>query len=172
MVNSIFEVEGNTLSFNIALLAIPEFKELMAKTSEQNAFLSLWAFYAPDSPYFQYEELERPAKIKEDYPGSFYNLFEYNVAREKAELMYTSTPKKLLIGAKAAVEKLAEYLATTEIEHGRDGNVSAVVQALKTIPLIINAYSVAEQAYKQELERARGHVRQGVDEDIEDDYNM
>jgi hypothetical protein len=170
MVAKILEIDGGRPVVNHAMLCVPEFVGLMEYTADINAFMALWAMYDPESPYFEYDDIDRAVKVKQDYPGDFYSSYEFNQAKHKAEEMYNSTPKKLLMGAKSAVEKLSSYLATTEIEHGRDGNVTAVVGALKAVPSIIQAYSVAEQAYKQEIERSRGQSRVGVDEDVEDDY--
>jgi hypothetical protein len=130
----------------------------------------LWARFDPESPYFDYDETERLDKIIGDYPCDI-NDFTMIVAINKCEELYNSPIRKILMGAKKAVENLSLYLGTSEIESGRDGNLAQIVTTIKSLPQILKAYQEAENAYKMEVQKSRGNTKRAIDEDYNSDYD-
>lgn len=171
----ILEVENNKVVINEVILSIPEFKALLESLDIDSAlmcFQYIWATYDPQSPYFNFDEVEREEMVLKDFPVHKYlNDLEMINAVEKAEQLYNSPIRKILRGTKSAVEKLVEYFDTMTIEAGRDGNITAVKAAIVDMPKMIKSYQEAELAYKQEVQRNRGDIQSAVDEDIDDDYN-
>lgn len=164
----ILTVENDRVVINEVILSIPEFRELYkVYNKDVRPFQYLWAMYDPESPYMNYEEiLEREERIQEDFAGD-YTVNDYEMAKaiRRCEELYNSPVRKILRGTKIAIEKLSNYFERMEIDSGRDGNLSQVKSAIVDMPKIIRAFLEAENAYKQEVSRARGETRSGVDED-------
>ena len=162
----------NKVVIDESILSIPEFNDLWQEYKSIKSFQCIWALYDPESPYMNFSEDEREDIVNRDYPDDDFdrNSLVFIKCKRKAELMYFSPIRKILKGAKSAVEKLAQYFEDTAIVHGRDGNVSAVSSALVNLPKIIKGYQEAETAYKQELQRVRGQLKRAVDEDATDNW--
>jgi hypothetical protein len=153
-----------------SVLSIPELKAVWETYQEIVYLQYLWARFDPESPYFDYDETERLDKIIGDYPCDI-NDFTMIVAINKCEELYNSPIRKILMGAKKAVENLSLYLGTSEIESGRDGNLAQIVTTIKSLPQILKAYQEAENAYKMEVQKSRGNTKRAIDEDYNSDYD-
>jgi len=168
----ILETENEKVVINLSILAIPEFNDLWETSQSLEVFQYLWAMYDPESPYMNLDESDREDAILKDFPvHHFLNTQEMIDAIEKCEKLYLSPIRKILTGTKAGVERLAEYFRTTEIDHGRDGNLTGIINGIKGMPQILRAYQEAELAYKQEVQKSRGNISGGVDEDYDSDYD-
>lgn len=155
-----------------SILSIPEFKELWDTSRDVSPFQYLWAMWDPESPYLNYSQLERESQVLKDFPPVTYHPTDIVMinAIKRCEELYYSPIRRLLDGAKSAVENVSDYLNNASITDGRDGNFTQVVNALKSLTSIIKAYQEAETAYKQEVQRNRAGVRSAVDEDADDNY--
>lgn len=151
------------------ILSVPEFKLLWDQTQEIVYFQYLWATFDPFSPYFNYPELDKEGLILQDYPIDIDNDY-FLEAKRKAEELYTSPIKRLLTGTKASIETIADHLQNASISDGRDGNITQITSTISKLPTLIKAYQATEEAYNQEISKARGSVNLGVDEvDYTDD---
>lgn len=166
----ILTVEKGKVVIDEAILSIPELKEVWNTYQEIVYLQYLWARFDPESSYLDYDESERLDKIIQDFPCDI-NDFTMIKAINKCEELYNSPLRKILNGAKRAVENLSIYLETTEIEDGRDGNLTQIISAITNLSKIIKAYQDAENAYKQEIQKSRGNMKRASDEDFEPDYN-
>ena len=166
MLIKVIEVYDKKVIINDAILNVPEFKALYEKSGVE-PFQFLWALFDPESPYMNYTEDEREDKVAIDFPIN-QNDPLFLKAYRKCQDMYTSPIRRLLRGAKASIESLALYLETTSIEHGKDGNLSQVIMAQKSLPQIIKSFQATEEAYKNEVQKSRGYVQIGFDE-LDDD---
>lgn len=171
----ILDVVNEKVVINEVILGIPQFNKLYNSLDNDTAikcFQYIWAMYDPESPYFNYDEIDREEEVLKDFPVHQYlNEIEMIQAIEKAEKMYFSPIRKILRGTKNAIEKLVLYFDTMEIESGRDGNITAVKAAIVDMPKMIKSYQEAEQAYRIEVQKSRGNVQESVDEDYEDNFN-
>jgi hypothetical protein len=158
MLGKIIEVYKGDVITNTSIIVIPQLKDL-----PKEYYTHLWALFDPESPYFNYEEHEREEKIQEDIPVN-QNDPKFVAAYNKCKEMYDSPIRKLLRGAKAGIEKLSQYLETTTVTSGRDGNITQVINAAKDLPRLIQAYQATEQAYRLEVQKSRGQMLIGYDE--------
>jgi hypothetical protein len=173
MLPRILTVSQNKIVLDETIFAIPEFKALIEYTEGDTLpFMYIWGLYDPQSPFMNIEEHEREEAVMKDFPVYEYlQTMEMISAMEKAEKLYFSPLRKILKGAKKAVENISGFLEDTEISDGRDGNLTQIVSTIKSLPQILKAYQEAENAYKQELQRNRGDAQNAVDEDYEGDYD-
>lgn len=168
----ILTVDSTGVIIDENVLLIPEFKVLWECHKSTLPFMYLFSMYDPQSPYMNFEEHEREAQVLKDFPVQKYlQSIEMSEAIDKAERLYYSPLRKILGGAKRAVENISSFLSETEISDGRDGNLSQIVQTIKSLPQILKAYQEAENAYKQELQRNRGDMKSAIDDDYEPNYD-
>lgn len=167
----ILTVHKGQVVIDESVLSIPEFKECY-EVLGINYLQFLWAKFDPQSPYQNYSEYDRDDFIIKDLPE---NINRHDItfiqASNKCEELYFSPIRKILKGAKKAIENLSGYLETEEIIAGRDGNLSQIVTTIKTLPQIIKAYKEAEFAYNQEVQSNRADAMNAIDEGFEDNYD-
>ena len=72
--------------------------------------------------------------------------------------LYETTAYRAYKGIKSMLDRLAKYMETTSIEHGRDGNINSLVNAAAKFEQIRQSYKGAFNDMKQEQE---SHVRGG-----------
>lgn len=173
MLPRILTVSQNKIVLDETIFAIPEFKALIEYTEGDTLpFMYIWGLYDPQSPFMNIEEHEREEAVIKDFPVYEYlQTMEMISAMEKAEKLYFSPLRKILKGAKKAVENISGFLEDTEISDGRDGNLTQIVSTIKSLPQILKAYQEAENAYKQELQRNRGDMKSAIDDDYESNYD-
>lgn len=166
----IIEIQQGKVVINETILVIPEFKALYEK-SGLPPFQYLWAKHDPQSPYQNYDPFEIDEKIQADIVEHVdINDLLFFKANKRCEELYYSPIRKILLGAKAAIEKVSFYFTAMDITDGRDGNLTQVVNSVKSLDPLIKAYSAAEIAYSKEIQRNRADSMSAVDEDAPDDY--
>jgi hypothetical protein len=63
------------------------------------------------------------------------------------------------------LDNLSTYMGDTKIEHGRDGNISALIQAAKNLPAIRESFKGLEKDLAAEQEQhVRGDKKLGYDQ--------
>ncbi len=153
------------------VLAIPELKELY-EVKGINYLQYLYCKYDPESPYLNFTEEERDDQIIKDIPEELdMNNLTFVFAANKCEKLYDSPYRRILKGAKIAMDNLSTYLATVEVSGGREGNFTAIVNAIEKLPKVLAGYAAAENAYKMEVQKNRAGMKSAVDEDFNEDYN-
>ena len=164
---------NNTIVLDEVILTVPEFRKLWEHCRDIMPFQFIWGMYDPESPYTNFDEMDKEEMILKDFPVHAYlNEIEMVEAMEKAEKMYNSPGRKILKGTKVAIEKLIKYFETMEVEgNGRDSNLTAVKSAIIDMPKMIKSYNEAESTYKQEVEKNRGGVATAIDDDYVADYD-
>lgn len=166
----IIEIQQGKVVINETILVIPEFKELYTSKGLL-PFQYLWAKHDPQSPYQNYDAFEIDEKIQADIPERIdINDPLFFKANRRCEELYYSAIRKILNGAKAAVEKVSFHFTTMEVTDGRDGNLTQVVNSIKSLEPLIKGYESAETAYTKEVQRNRADSISAVDEDAPDDY--
>tara|TARA_Y100000590_G_scaffold260508_1_gene292566 strand:+ start:1527 stop:2051 length:525 start_codon:yes stop_codon:yes gene_type:complete len=160
MLVRIFDIEnGNvvksehcyTLNFLKAII------ETWPKEKEHMPILQ-YLFYmtCPDpemNPFFNVPEHEKEEMIVEEVglEVSLENEIIINGV-EKCRQLYETPTYRAYIGIKAMLDRLARYMETTPIEHGRDGNINSLVNTAAKFDQIRQAYKGAFSDMKQEQE--------------------
>lgn len=112
-------INGELVINNPNVLAVPEFRVIWERdkdSDKENAVkdLSYVVFLCDESlhnPYRAYKELDREATLKKDFIGDINWVpdKELQAAIDKYREATETTISRLLVGAKSAAEKLAEY---------------------------------------------------------------
>jgi len=71
-------------------------------------------------------------------------------ALHKCEKLYQTPTYRAYKGIKGMMDKLARYMEITPIEHGRDGNINALINAASKFENIRNSYKGAFTDMKKE----------------------
>lgn len=136
-------------------------KAIMDEYPEQEVYTNIYAyiFYmtcpSQENPFYNVPEYDREEIVLQDIIRNFDPEDTVILtALEKAEKMYETPTLRAYLGMKKMIDNLADYMGTTKIMHGRDGNISALVQAAKNLQGIrqsfkdLSADLAAEQATK------------------------
>ena len=85
----------------------------------------------PDlNPFFDVPEAEKEEIILQEVEADFSTDEDSIVnALKMCEKIYQTPTYRAYMGIKTMLDRLAKYMETTEIEHGRDGNITALVNA-------------------------------------------
>lgn len=95
------------------------------------AYLFYMSCPNPDlNPYFDTPEQDKEELILKDLDGNFSSEDEMIVyALKRCRQLYETPTYRAYIGMKSMLDRLATYMEKTPIEHGRDGNITAIVNA-------------------------------------------
>ena len=79
-------------------------------------------------------------------------------ALDKCAQLYETPTFRAYKGIKSMIDKLAKYMESTQIEHGRDGNINSLVSAAKNFDAIRQSF---KGAYNDMKEEQKSTVRGG-----------
>ena len=106
----------------------------------------------PDlNPFFNLREHEKEDMILEEI--NMEESTEDEIIQEalhKCEKLYQTPTYRAYKGIKGMMDKLARYMEITPIEHGRDGNITALINAASKFESIRNSYKGAFNDMKKE----------------------
>ena len=121
-------------------------KVLMIKYPENYLKIYSYLFYMtcpnPDlNPFFHFREHEKEDVILEEIEADFStedDLIVYGLSMCKK--MYETETSRAYEGIKKALDNIADYMATTTITDGRDGNISQITNTAKSFDQIRQSY--------------------------------
>ena len=95
------------------------------------AYLFYMSCPSPDiNPFFDVPEAEKEELILKEIDAEFSTDDDLIVDGIKfCKKLYETPTYRAYAGIKSMLDRLAKYMETTEIEHGRDGNITALVNA-------------------------------------------
>jgi hypothetical protein len=102
---------------------------------EEATKIMTYLFYmscpSPDlNPYFDTPEQDKEDLILRDIAAEFSTEDEMIIyALKRCRQLYETPTYRAYIGMKSMLDRLAHYMEITPIEHGRDGNITAIVNA-------------------------------------------
>lgn len=110
-------------------------KAIMDNYGEEATKVYAYVFYTtcpnPDlNPFFDVPETDKEELILKEIDADFST--DDNLITEAIKLckkLYETPTYRAYAGIKSMLDRLAKYMETTEIEHGRDGNITALVNA-------------------------------------------
>ncbi len=96
----------------------------------------------PDlNPYFDTPEQDKEELILKDIDADFSAEDEMIVyALKRCRQLYETPTYRAYIGMKSMLDRLATYMEKTPIEHGRDGNITAIVNAASKFEAIRQSF--------------------------------
>lgn len=112
----------------------------------------------PDTnPFFDVPEVDKEQLINEAIEPEFSSEDDLiQQAITQCKLLFETPTYRAYVGIKVFLDKLAKYMGSTEIEHGRDGNLTAGVNAAAKFDQIRQAY---KGAYKDLMDEQKSTVR-------------
>lgn len=110
-------------------------KAVMDEYGDEASKIYAYIFYMtcpnPDlNPFFDVLEAEKEELILQEVDADFSTDEDCIVDAIKfCKKLYETPTYRAYAGIKSMLDRLAKYMETTEIEHGRDGNITALVNA-------------------------------------------
>jgi hypothetical protein len=133
-------------------------KDLMEEYPDTYMQVYQYLFYMtcpnPDmNPFFNLPEHEKEDIIIEEIgleesPEDAKIRYSMDMCRK----LYETPTYRAYVGIKSMLDRLARYMETTAIEHGRDGNINSMVNAAAKFEQIRNSYKGAFSDMKEEQE--------------------
>lgn len=125
---------------------INSFKEIIETYPEESSNIFAYIFYLscpnPDlNPFFDVPEVDKEEMIRREVGGEFDSDDELITnALEVAKKLYETPTVRAYMGIKTMLDRLAKYMETTDIEHGRDGNITALINAASKFEAIRQSF--------------------------------
>ena len=164
MIAKLFDIQNNAILPTEHCYTINWLKDIMDEYPEDHEYLKvyMYLFYMcypnPDeNPYFHFKESEKEQTILEDIDAHFSTEDEsIQIALRNLKKMYETPTSRAYDGIAGMMDKLAKFMKTAEITTGRDGNMSAIIQAAKNYESIRQSF---KGAYKDLIDEQQSHVR-------------
>ena len=114
----------------------------------------------PDlNPFFDVPEADKEELILAEIDAEFSTDDDPIVDAIKfCEKLYQTPTYRAYMGMKSMVERLGKYMETTEIEHGRDGNITALINAAAKFDQIRQSFKAT---YRDLQDEQQSQVRGG-----------
>jgi hypothetical protein len=168
----LFEIENSTVKVTEHCHTIKWLKAILDKYPDETVHIHIMAyiFYmtcpSQENPFFNVPEDDREDIVEKEIDLCFDTECELiQVALENATKLYETPTVRAYVGMKKMIDNLSTYMGNTKIEHGRDGNISALVQAAKNFAGIRHSFKdvSADLAAEQDT-HVRGDKTLGYDQ--------
>jgi len=170
MAIKLFELKGDTIVATEHCYAIKYLKKIMDEFPDNYLKIYQYLFYmscrSEENPYFNRPQEELDMEILKDIGADFSPEEPLIIgALKKTKELYETPTTRAYNGISNMLEKLAFYMETQNITDGRDGNISAIVQAAKNFDSIRKSFKgVAKDLEEEQSSRARGGTRLSYDD--------
>lgn len=144
--------------------AIKWLKVLMDKFPKDHIDVYKYLFYmtCPDpinNPYFNVKDVVKEEMILRDNDMHFSTEDDdIQIALKNCEILYDTPTHKAHRGLKVMIENMADYMETTKILHGRDGNINSMLKAGKDLRELRETYN---QLTADMHEEQKANVKRG-----------
>jgi hypothetical protein len=170
MAIKLFELKGKALVPSEHCYAISSYKKIMEEYPKNYIKIFEYFFYiacrSEDNPYYNRPQDDLELEILKDIEADFSTEDPLIIAGLKKTISLYETPTtRAYNGISNMLEKLAFYMETQTITDGRDGNISAIIQAAKNFDAIRKSFKgVAKDLEEEQSSRARGGSRLSYDD--------
>jgi len=115
----------------------------------------------PDNPYFNMKDVDVEEVIIHDLDGIEFSTEDDVIitAIENAHKLFETPTVRAHKGLKTAMDNIAEYMGTTDITDGKDGNIGQIRAMAKDFDSIRQSYKGVSKDLEEEQKAA--HVRGG-----------
>jgi hypothetical protein len=158
MIVKLFDIQNSKVVPTEHCYTLKFLKDIMDEYPKTHLNIYQYLFYMtcpnPDlNPFFNLPEHEKEDLIVEEIQLEE-SVEDENIQRAliMCEKMYQTPTFRAYRGIKSMLDRLARYMETTQIEHGRDGNINSLVNAAAKFEQIRNSYKGAFNDMKQEQE--------------------
>lgn len=160
----LFDIESGRIVPSEHCFTLNVLKEIMKEYTEEYMDVYAYLFYMtcpnPDiNPFFDTPEHEKEELILSQLQSTFSTEDELIIkALEFCKKLYETPTYRAFMGIKHMLDRLARYMETTAIEHGRDGNINSLVNAAAKFDQIRQSF---KGAYRDLMEEQKSQVRGG-----------
>ena len=164
MIIRLFDVQNGAVVPTEHCYTLKTLKKIMDKYPEDYLKIYQYLFYMtcpnPDlNPFFHTPDLDKEEIILEEIEAEFSTEDQaIKLALQFCEDMYSSPTLRAYKGIASMLDRLARYMETTPITHGRDGNINSLVAAAKNFEQIRASF---KGAYKDLQDEQQSKVRGG-----------
>ena len=164
MLVKLFDIQNGKVIPTEHCYTLKFLKSIMDKYPDTHLNVYMYLFYmtCPDpdvNPFFNVPEVDKEELILDEI-----NMEEslecpkIRYALDKCAELYETPTFRAYKGIKSMIDKLAKYMESTQIEHGRDGNINSLVSAAKNFDAIRQSF---KGAYNDMKEEQKSTVRGG-----------
>jgi effector-binding domain-containing protein len=132
----LFDIQNGKVTPSEHCYTLASLKAVMDNYDEDTANkIYAYVFYMtcpnPDlNPFFDVSEADKEELVLKEIDADF--SIDEDIITDAIKLckkLYETPTYRAYAGIKSMLDRLAKYMETTEIEHGRDGNITALVNA-------------------------------------------
>lgn len=158
MVIRLFDIQNSKVVLTEHCYALPFLKGIMEEYPDTHMAVYQYLFYVtcpnPDlNPFFNLPEHEKEDIIIEEIQlEESPEDSKIRYALDMCKKLYETPTYRAYVGIKSMLDRLAKYMEVTAIEHGRDGNINAMVNAAAKFENIRQSYKGAFTDMRQEQE--------------------
>lgn len=131
----LFDIQNGKVIPSEHCYTMKSLKDIMDYYKEEAPKVFAYLFYMtcpnPDlNPFFDMPESEKEEFILIEVDGDFSGEDDLVLTAKKlCEKLYQTPTFRAYMGIKVMLDRLAKYMEITEIEHGRDGNLTSLINA-------------------------------------------
>lgn len=168
----LIDIEGNTPIPTEHCRVIKWLKVILDNFEEKEAMdIIAYIFYmscnSEENPFFNVREEEREDIILDSLETDI-DIEDPLIitAVVNAKKLYETPTYRSYLGIKVLIDKISQYMKDTTIEHGRDGNLSQVINAAKSITGLKATFKELKRDLEEEQKQiVRGGINLGYDQD-------
>lgn len=160
----LFDVQNGKVIPSEHCYTLKFLKTILDEYDQEAIKVITYLFYmscpSPDlNPFFDVPENDKEELILQEVDGDFSTEDELILhALKMCKQLYETPTYRAYMGMKSMLDRLGKYMETTEIEHGRDGNITALVNAAAKFQQIRDGF---KGAYRDLQEEQQSTVRGG-----------
>lgn len=160
----LFDIQNGKVVPSEHCYTLTTLKAVMDVYPNESAKIYAYLFYMtcpnPDlNPFFDVPEHDKEELVLKEVDADFSTDDDVIVdAIKLCQKMYQTSTYRAYMGIKTMLDRLAKYMETTEIEHGRDGNITALVNAAAKFEAIRQSFKGTLRDLEEEQQ---SHVRGG-----------
>jgi hypothetical protein len=165
MLIKLFDIVNNKVVPTEHCYTISSLNDIMTEYPDDYLKVYTYLFYMtcpnPDlNPFFNVPEHEKEEIIMSEIDMDISTEDELIIrGMNTCKKLYETPTYRTYVGIKSMLDRLAHYMETTEIQHGRDGNITALVNAAAKFEQIRQSF---KGAYKDLAEEQQSQVRGNI----------
>jgi hypothetical protein len=165
MIVKLFDIQNGKVIPTEHCYTLKALKVIMDNYPDNYIKIYQYLFYMtcpnPDlNPFFYTPDLDKESLILDQIEADF-STEDDNIytALQFCQRMFETPTSRAYKGIASMLDRLGRYMETTPITHGRDGNITALVNAAKNYEAIRASF---KGAYKDLQEEQSSRVRGGI----------
>jgi hypothetical protein len=165
MLIKLFDIVNNKVVPTEHCYTISSLNDIMTEYPDDYLKVYTYLFYMtcpnPDlNPFFNVPEHEKEEIIMSEIDMDISTEDDFIIrGMNTCKKLYETPTYRTYVGIKSMLDRLAHYMETTEIQGGRDGNITALVNAAAKFDQIRQSF---KGAYKDLAEEQQSQVRGNI----------